>query len=91
MYSNGYLYPKKDLSQISKLEAKTVQPESVLYFDPGSGFPRFKLSLTDNKRCIKLDKANYIVVSGKCEYQSPEETYVILEDDKLFYFVNKDD
>lgn len=91
MYSNGYIYPKKDLTAVSKLEVKTVKPESTLYFDPGSGFPRFKLSLTDNKRCIKIAKADYIVVSGSTDYQSPETTYVVLEDDKTIYFVNQDD
>lgn len=90
-YGNEHAYPKKDLSEISKNETKTIKPESILYFDSGSGFPRFKLALTDNKRCIKLDKADYIVVSGSNHCRQLGTNYVVLEDDTLVYFIRQED
>ena len=41
----------------------TIPEDSVLYFDKSSEFPRLKLQNTKFKRCIKLDKADYIVVN----------------------------
>ena len=52
-YNNSILYENIDLSKVDGFRTKTINPESKLFFDPGSGFPRFKLGLTDNKRCIK--------------------------------------
>ena len=90
--TNGYCYPRQKLSDISSnFEVMTVKPESKLFFDPGSGFPRFKLGLTDNKRCIKTTKADYIVVSGKKDYKTPDAEHVVLEDDNGVYIINKDE
>ena len=91
MISGGYLYPKQDLTNIEKFQTKTINPESKLYFDPGSGFPRFKLGLTDNKRCIKVPKANYIVVSGNTEFGLTQEFFVVLQDSKGIYIIENDD
>ena len=85
--TNGFCYPKKDLSNIDTFETTTVKPESKLYFDSGSGFPRFKLSLSDNKRCIKTSKANYIVVSGNKEFKTTTDEYIVIEDDKEIILV----
>lgn len=41
----------------------TIPEDSTLYFDKSSEFPRMKLQNTKFKRCVKLDKADYIVVS----------------------------
>lgn len=65
-----------------------------MFFDKGSGFPRFKLGLTDNKRCIKVGKADYVVVSGEAEFKTTDEEYVVLEDndsDERLYFVKYED
>jgi hypothetical protein len=51
------------------METTTIKPGSKLFFDPGSSFPRFKLAMSDNKRCIKLDKGDYIVVSGDKDFK----------------------
>lgn len=44
------------------VDKNTVNLQSTLYFDKGSSFPRLKLDGTDFKRCIKIDKADYIVI-----------------------------
>lgn len=91
MVSDGFLYPKQDLNDIDNLRVKALNPESTLYFDPGSGFPRFKLGLTDNKRCIKIPKADYIVVSGDTDYSITKESYVVIHDNEDYYIVEQDD
>lgn len=88
---NGYCYPKKDLSNVDTFETTTITPESKLYFDQGSNFPRFKLSLSDNKRCIKTSKANYIVVSGNKDFKTTSDEYVIIEDDADVVLILKND
>lgn len=88
---NGYLYPKKDLSSVENYETKTLSPDQRLFFDQGSTFPRFKLSVSGNKRCIKQSKADVIVVSGNSDYKNPDNNWVILEDDAAVYMVNEDD
>jgi len=89
-YSWGYnysnvLYPKISLDGIADLETKTINPDSKLYFDSGSGFPRYKLSVSGNKRCIKTAKADVIVVSGETNYQRQNDIYVVIEDNKFIY------
>lgn len=44
------------------VDKNAVNLQSTLYFDKGSTFPRLKLDGTDFKRCIKIDKADYIVI-----------------------------
>ena len=90
-YTSGYIYPNKDLSGIKKLQTTTINPQSTLYFDSGSTFPRFKLGLTGNKRCIKIPKANYIVVSGATNYKTSENDYIVLQDDRGIYLVRYDE
>ena len=92
--SRGYVYPKLDLSSVENNKVTTINSESTLFFDKGSGFPRFKLGLTDSKRCIKMGKADYIVVSGETNFRTTDEEYVILEDDdsnERLYFVKYQD
>ena len=90
-YRNSkYLYPKSDLN-VDSFETKTIKPDSKLFFDPGSGFPRFKLSLSGNKRCIKQSKANIIVVSGDTDYSWDNEIFAIVEDDEKCILINQND
>lgn len=92
--SRGYIYPKLDLSNVETNKVTSINAGSTLFFDKGSGFPRFKLGLTDNKRCIKVGKADYVVVSGEAEFKTTDEEYVILEDDdsdQRLYFVKYDE
>lgn len=95
MFTRGFAYPKLDLSNVQQNnQTTTLNPESVLFFDPGSGFPRFKLGLTDNKRCIKIGKADYIVTSGSANYKTTQDDYVVLQDEDpetSIYFVEYND
>lgn len=82
------IYPKCDTDNIIKAyKVKTINPDSVLYFDPGSGFPRFKLGLSTNKRCIKTGKADFIVVSDNTGHYSSETSYVVIEDDSQYIYI----
>lgn len=85
--SGGFLYPKQDLTNVSSLRVTSLNPESTLYFDTSSQFPRFKLGLTDHKRCIKITKANYVVVSGAKNIRVTDEPYVVIEEEAGYYFV----
>lgn len=91
MLSRSFLYPKQDLSNIDNLKTTTINPESKLFFDQSSGFPRFKLGLTDNKRCIKVPKADYIVVSGEVNYSITPEQLVVIQDANGVYIIDWDD
>lgn len=43
-------------------DTSKINLSATLYFDKTSTFPRFKLQETDFTRCVKLDKADYIVI-----------------------------
>lgn len=88
---NGYIYPKKDLTSVENFETKTLQADTRLFFDQSSSFPRFKLTVSGNKRCIKQAKADVIVVSGNTDYNHPDNNYVVLEDDAGVYLINEDE
>lgn len=89
-YSNGFVYPKTDLTSIEdSFKTTTIKPGTRLYFDQSSGFPRFKLSVSNNKRCIKVPKADYIVVSGNTDYKNPDKIFYVLEDDNRIYIVEE--
>ena len=82
----SWIYPKTDLKSIeTNYKVTKLNPDAKLYFDPGSGFPRYKLGLTTQKRCIKTTKADNIVVSGSTHYEYTSDKYVVIEDeDKIF-------
>lgn len=85
-----YIYPKADLSNIEDTyKVTTLNPDSRLYFDQGSGFPRFKLGLTSQKRCIKQEKADYIVVSGSSDYDYTSDRYIAIEDNSNIYLIKE--
>ena len=85
------IYPKQDLTNVLNQKITTLNPKSTLFFDQSSGFPRFKLGLTDNKRCIKIPKADYIVVSGDTTTYVSNKEYVVIEDGNTIYFVWQDE
>ena len=45
--------------------------------------------MTTNKRCIKPAKADYIVVSGKSDYQYSSGRYAVIEDDTCVRLINE--
>lgn len=58
----------------------TINKGSVLFFDEDSRFPRTKLSVAGIKRCIKKDKATYIVLKEPTEIKKAISSYIIFED-----------
>ena len=68
----------------------TLPEDSVLYFDKSSEFPRMKLQNTKFKRCIKLDKADYIVI-GKSNNTLTKTNAILYEDGNRYIFVRNSD
>lgn len=66
-YDGATLFPTtstnyKDLvKKVNDTIITSTKEGSVLYFDKSSKFPRFKLSQTSYKRCIKIEKADCII------------------------------
>lgn len=67
VYDNATLFPTtetnyKDLvKKVNDTIVTSTKEGSTLYFDKSSKFPRFKLSQTSYKRCIKIEKADCII------------------------------
>lgn len=62
----------------------TLTNTGVLYFHPSAKFPRYKLKDSDYTRCIKVNRADFIVV-GSIYPQG--ERYVIFEDVNNLYII----
>ena len=58
------IYPATKSAVETKLKTltSTLTPNTTLYFSASSEFPRFKLTDTGYKRCIKIDKADFVVM-----------------------------
>lgn len=84
------IYPTTKSAVEAKLKtlASTLTPNATLYFSASSEFPRFKLADTGYKRCIKVDKADFIVM-GKLELNQRTNCY-LFEDEEYFYLVDYD-
>ena len=84
------IYPASKSSVKNKLKtlASVLTPNSTLYFSASSEFPRFKLSDTGYKRCIKIDKADFIVM-GKLELDQCDNCS-LFEDEEHFYLIDHD-
>lgn len=75
-------YLKNDLQTV-----KSIPDKSKLYFDKSSKFPRFKLEQTEYKRCIKINKADYIVANPEMPTRYYSRFYSILETKEGYYGV----
>lgn len=66
-YSPHYIC-KGDVSSLTNkinnniIKKEDINQSATLYFDKACTFPRYKLQDTNFKRCVKLDKADYIVI-----------------------------
>lgn len=79
------------------IDKSNINLKSTLYFDKGSSFPRLKLDGTDFKRCIKIDRADYIVIpritttfvkfpaNYKYQIEQNNKVYLLTEDLKDSY------
>lgn len=66
-YSPHYICKGEVSSLTNKINNNIIKKENInqsatLYFDKACTFPRYKLQDTNFKRCVKLDKADYIVI-----------------------------
>ena len=84
------IYPATKSTVNAKLKtlASTLTPNTTLYFSASSEFPRFKLTDTGYKRCIKVEKADFIVM-GKLELGQFDNCY-LFEDEEYFYLIDLD-
>lgn len=84
------IYPTTKSAVEAKLKtlASTLTPNATLYFSASSEFPRFKLTDTGYKRCIKVEKADFIVM-GKLKLDQHSNCY-LFEDEEHFYLVDCD-
>ena len=82
------IYPATKSAIETKLKnlISTLTPNATLYFSASSEFPRFKLTDTGYKRCIKIDKADFIVM-GKLELNQCDNCY-LFEDEEYFYLID---
>lgn len=64
-HTDGTLFPYsfKDVSDKYKSLKGSIKPKDKLYFTSTSKFPRFKLSDSEYKRCIKSEKADTVVMN----------------------------
>lgn len=86
-----YLGSKADLYKIVKSKSASLKKGSTLYFGKTSKFPRFKLASTsDYKRCIKLDKADFVVLGNDIPIDYSGSYCIVIEDDKNVYFISSD-
>ena len=84
------IYPATKSAVNAKLKTlvSTLTPNATLYFSASSEFPRFKLADTGYKRCIKIEKADLIVM-GKLDLNQCDNCY-LFEDEEHFYLVDYD-
>ena len=84
------IYPATKSAVETKLKTltSTLTPNTTLYFSASSEFPRFKLTDTGYKRCIKIDKADFVVM-GKLKLSQCNNCY-LFEDEEHFYLIDCD-
>jgi len=62
-----------------------IQDNQVLFFGKTSKYPRFKLSDSNLKRCIKAEKADIVIIDNDISFS--KTTYDELFEDELYYYV----
>ena len=94
-YGNTY-FCKGDLKNIfniinnNLIKKENVNQSSTLYFDKACTFHRYKLEGTNFKRCIKVDKADYIVIPKSYNkiwnFNTSSYVYIIEDDERIYLF-----
>lgn len=69
---------------IKKIKYSELTKNTTLYFSKSSNFPRLKLENTGFKRCIKLDKADFVVINPS-SLTDLTETWYAIETDTTIY------
>lgn len=81
-----FLKSAQEIAKIVKAAKGTLQPKQTLFFGKTSEFPRFKLSESDFKRCIKIEKADTVII-GDLDFSQDNVDY-ILEDEEYIYILD---
>lgn len=86
-HNDGTLFPYsfKDIADKYKSYKGKVNLKAKLYFTSTSKFPRFKLTDTDYKRCIKLEKADTIVMNMFESWEFDNFEVVLYETSDVIY------
>ena len=86
--SNYSIYPasKSAIKAKQKTLVSPLTPNATLYFSSSSDFPRFKLADSGYKRCIKIEKADFVVM-GKLAIEELD-TCTLFEDEESFYLID---
>lgn len=61
---------------------------ATLYFDKSATFPRYKLEGTEYKRCIKVEKADFIIVDKSIKPRQTYSNYHVFEDKDYVYIAD---
>ena len=61
---------------------------ATLYCDKSATFPRYKLEGTEYKRCIKVDKADFIIVDKSIKPTQTYRNYFVFEDKDYVYIMD---
>lgn len=94
---DSYGYPNVSFKDVNdKLNSllitglSSINRSATLYFDKSCTFPRYKLQGTDFKRCVKLDKADYIIIPDITKfrlYDVPASfDYMLTIDDNIYLY-----
>ena len=86
-FAENFIEKKYYDELIKKIEYSELTKDATLYFSKSSNFPRLKLENTGFKRCIKLDKADFVVINPKSLTNSIEGWWAI-ETDSTIYLGN---
>ena len=77
----------ENINKLIRQKCGTITDKSILYFNTNSKFPRFKLKDSGVKRCIKMEKANQIVV-GEFSPTFYGHSFRVLEDSEYYYILD---
>lgn len=83
---SGFIEKKFYDKLINDLKYSELTQDTTLYFSKSSTFPRLKLENTGFKRCIKLDKADFVIINPSSLTNNCTSFHVI-ETDTVIYLV----
>lgn len=83
-FTGNFIEKKYYDELIKKIEYSELTKDATLYFSKSSNFPRLKLENTGFKRCIKLDKADFVVINPSSLTDLTEGWYAIETDTTIY-------
>lgn len=83
-FAENFIEKKYYDELIKKIEYSELTKDTTLYFSKSSNFPRLKLENTGFKRCIKLDKADFVVINPSSLTDLTEGWHAIETDTTIY-------